>query len=152
MLTNSMGLMECVGSFNDCRDVIANVEATKPDVVRMDIDMPFVNGIEGVRLIRTKFPDLQVLMQTVVGAVSVAIKEGLVDQKQPFEWDPAVASFLKCGNVPSFVTFRNQRIGSLGNRSEIQELAILGRLGSLLGNGGKFAACPTACVFHSWRG
>nr|MBP8073853.1 response regulator [Bacteroidia bacterium] len=75
------GLMECAGSFNDCRDVIANVEATKPDVVRMDIDKPFVNGIEGVRLIRTKFPDLKVLMQTVGGAVSVAIKEGLVDQK-----------------------------------------------------------------------
>jgi DNA-binding NarL/FixJ family response regulator len=81
MLINSMELMECVGSFNDCRDVIANVEATKPDVARMEIDMPFVNVIEGVRLIRTKFPDLQVLMQTVVGAVSVAIKEGLVDQK-----------------------------------------------------------------------
>ncbi|MEK7855566.1 MAG: hypothetical protein AAB288_05710 [Acidobacteriota bacterium] len=27
--------------------------------------MPYVNGIEGVRIIRTKYPELKVLMQTV---------------------------------------------------------------------------------------
>jgi len=57
--------MECVGMFEDCSNVIENVRDTCPDVVLMDIEMPSVNGIEGVRKIKAKYPDMLVLMQTV---------------------------------------------------------------------------------------
>ena len=57
--------MECVGAFNDCREVIKRIEVTQPDVVLMDIDMPNVNGIEGLKILRTQFPELKILMQTV---------------------------------------------------------------------------------------
>jgi len=57
--------MDCVGMFQDCTQVLKNIEDTKPDVVLMDIEMPGVNGIEGVKKIRQKFPDVLVLMQTV---------------------------------------------------------------------------------------
>lgn len=65
LLIELSGNMECVGAFNDCRDVIKKVEVTQPDVVLMDIDMPNVNGIEGLKILRTQFPDLKILMQTV---------------------------------------------------------------------------------------
>lgn len=57
--------MECVGRFEDCRDVVRHVAETSPDVVLMDIDMPHVNGIEGVEQIKKSFPKVRVLMQTV---------------------------------------------------------------------------------------
>lgn len=57
--------MICVGTFEDCSDVLLNIESLQPDVVLMDIDMPIVNGIEGVRLIRKSFPGLCIIMQTV---------------------------------------------------------------------------------------
>lgn len=57
--------MECVGAFNDCRDVIKRIEVTQPDVILMDIDMPNVNGIEGLKILRKEFPELKILMQTV---------------------------------------------------------------------------------------
>jgi DNA-binding NarL/FixJ family response regulator len=57
--------MECVGLFEDCTDAIENVDESKPDVVLMDIEMPGVNGIEGVKRIKQKFPNVLVLMQTV---------------------------------------------------------------------------------------
>lgn len=57
--------MECVGMWPDCRKVVENVENAKPDVVLMDVDMPNVNGIEGLILLRKNFPDLKILMQTV---------------------------------------------------------------------------------------
>lgn len=57
--------MSCVGSFPDCRDVLRKVVACKPDVILMDIDMPHVDGVEGVTTIRQQFADVKILMQTV---------------------------------------------------------------------------------------
>jgi len=57
--------MHCVGAFPDCSNVIADIDQTKPDIVLMDIDMPKVNGIEGVKLIRQKNSGIKILMQTV---------------------------------------------------------------------------------------
>lgn len=57
--------MELVGIFEDCTHVLKNIEETRPMVVLMDIQMPNVNGIEGVKKIKSKFPDVMVLMQTV---------------------------------------------------------------------------------------
>lgn len=65
MLINSSPKMTCVGTFFDCSNVIADTRKSNPDVVLMDIDMPNVNGIEGVKLIRLNFPKVQILMQTV---------------------------------------------------------------------------------------
>lgn len=65
LLINSSPIMTCVGAFFDCSNVIADVRKTDPGIVLMDIDMPNVNGIEGVKLIRLNFPKVQVLMQTV---------------------------------------------------------------------------------------
>lgn len=65
MLLGKKERMECVGAFEDCRDVLKNIETCKPDVVLMDIDMPNVNGIEGLMLIRKHFPEIKILMQTV---------------------------------------------------------------------------------------
>jgi DNA-binding NarL/FixJ family response regulator len=56
---------KCVGAFEDCLDILKNIEDTKPDVVLMDIEMPGINGIEGVRILREKYPHLKILMQTI---------------------------------------------------------------------------------------
>ncbi|MBL7952393.1 MAG: response regulator transcription factor [Flavobacteriales bacterium] len=65
MLIDSSDEMECVGTFPDCRDVLRNVAECTPDVVLMDIDMPHVDGVAGVTLLRKQFKDLKILMQTV---------------------------------------------------------------------------------------
>lgn len=57
--------MEFAGSFADCSNVIADMETVKPDVVLMDIEMPNVDGISGVKLIRKNFPGIHIIMQTV---------------------------------------------------------------------------------------
>ena len=64
LLTLSEGLV-CCGSFPDCSNVAEEVKTLLPDVVLMDIDMPNVNGIEGLKIIHLQFPGVRVLMQTV---------------------------------------------------------------------------------------
>ena len=65
LLINQTKDMVCVATFENCSNVVHEVEIFKPDVVLMDIDMPEVNGIEGLRLIRKHAPDVMVVMQTV---------------------------------------------------------------------------------------
>ena len=56
---------QCVGAFEDCSTLIKNVKDTNPDIVLMDIGMPGINGIEAVKMLREKFPELKILMQTI---------------------------------------------------------------------------------------
>ena len=55
----------CVGAYEDCINLMEDVAKDRPDVVLMDIQMPGINGIEAVSMLREKYPDLKILMQTI---------------------------------------------------------------------------------------
>lgn len=55
----------CVGAFAHCERVVENIEETQPDVILMDIEMPLVSGIEAVRMIRERYPEVKILMETI---------------------------------------------------------------------------------------
>jgi DNA-binding NarL/FixJ family response regulator len=55
----------CVGAFENCSQLLKNVQDFKPDVVLMDIQMPGMNGIEAVKILREKYPHLKIMMQTI---------------------------------------------------------------------------------------
>lgn len=57
--------MECTGDYEDCSNLVANLSTNTPDVVLMDIHMPGVDGIEGVKLLQKHFPQTFIIMQTV---------------------------------------------------------------------------------------
>jgi two-component system, NarL family, nitrate/nitrite response regulator NarL len=57
--------LEFTAAAADCSDAMNDMNTWLPDVVLMDINMPHVNGIEGLRRIKEKFPQVKVLMQTV---------------------------------------------------------------------------------------
>lgn len=54
-----------VGSFQDCDNAVTEVENLNAQLVIMDIDMPGVGGVEGVRQIKAHYPDVKVIMHTV---------------------------------------------------------------------------------------
>lgn len=52
------------GAYPNGNQLVANLQDTQTDVVLMDIDMPGVNGIEATAIIKSHFPDINVLMLT----------------------------------------------------------------------------------------
>jgi DNA-binding NarL/FixJ family response regulator len=53
------------GSYVDARDCLNIVKKVKPDVVLMDIEMPYMSGIEAMRLLKKQNPEVKILMQTI---------------------------------------------------------------------------------------
>lgn len=71
--------MHFVAAFENAEDVVKRVRAHKPDIVLMDIEMPGINGIEAVKLLKEAEPQTIILMQTVFDEERIifdAIKAG----------------------------------------------------------------------------
>ena len=57
--------MKCVVSLNNLLNVVSEFQKSQPDIVLMDIGLPAINGIEGVRTVKSNFENIQVIMFTV---------------------------------------------------------------------------------------
>jgi DNA-binding NarL/FixJ family response regulator len=64
-LLNGTEGYKCVGKFGSMEEALRNIERDVPDVVLSDIGLPGMDGIEGVRIIKEKFPDMTILMLSV---------------------------------------------------------------------------------------
>ncbi len=59
------GEFDCLSDYACAEDALAKLPSDRPDVVLMDIKMEGMNGIECVRLLKGKMPDVQIIMLTV---------------------------------------------------------------------------------------
>ncbi len=64
----------CIGAFSDCETAIAEIAADPPDVVLMDLGLPGMSGIEGIRRIKERLPELDVLVLTVHGETNLVFE------------------------------------------------------------------------------
>lgn len=55
----------CENAYESCEAAIPELLKSKPDIVLMDIDLPGMNGVDGVRLIRKSNDSIFILMLTI---------------------------------------------------------------------------------------
>lgn len=65
LLSGVDGYIVC-GDYENCTNAAAVVDEHEPDVVIMDIDMPGVDGIDGLRIIKERRPQTYIIMHTVM--------------------------------------------------------------------------------------
>ena len=78
-LLNALTDIEIVGEAADGKSAIQQVDALKPDVVLMDINMPGINGIDATKRILSQHPDLGIIMVTMLeddASVFAAMRAG----------------------------------------------------------------------------
>jgi DNA-binding NarL/FixJ family response regulator len=55
----------CTGSYRSMEEAIPKMGGNVPDVLLSDIGLPGMDGIEGIRILKQKHPDLTILMLSV---------------------------------------------------------------------------------------
>ena len=55
----------CAGSYRSMEEALAKIASDVPDVALVDIGLPGMDGIEGIRLLKERYPNLVLLAHTV---------------------------------------------------------------------------------------
>jgi DNA-binding NarL/FixJ family response regulator len=65
LIVNSSQKFVVVNAYGSCEEAIENLHRDKPEIILMDIELPGMNGIQGAKTIKEKFPHTEVIMVTV---------------------------------------------------------------------------------------
>jgi len=62
-----------VGTATNGKDALLKAESLQPDLVLMDMEMPEVTGLEATTQLRTRFPNIRVIVVTVHDSIEVKL-------------------------------------------------------------------------------
>jgi DNA-binding NarL/FixJ family response regulator len=153
--------MYCTGAFADANKLLRNMQLSNPDVVMMDINMPGTSGIEAVKTIKLKFPQVQILMQTVFeendkifAAICAGASGYMLKKTKPQKMIEAIrethlggAPMTPSVAVKVLQMFRSQSIGKQNEFIDLseREKEILG----LLVKGNSYKAVASECFIST---
>ena len=117
-LLNHQEGMRCVCALSNLLNVVSEFRKYRPDIVLMDIGLPDISGIEGVRVVKENFTEIEVLMFTVFDddeKIFEAIKAGasgyLLKKSSTDEIIEAIVSLYN-GGAPMSASIARQVIRS----------------------------------------
>ena len=113
-----------LGAFSDCSNVEQEVKDFYPDIILMDIDMPNVNGIEAVQIIRKFNTQCQILMITIFDDTSHVFEAIYADANgyllKKFISSKLIHSMEEClqGGAPMSPSIARMVIGKLQKNTD----------------------------------
>ena len=76
MLINGTDGFACRGKYGSMEEGLRRLVAELPDVVLCDIGLPGMDGIEGIKILKERFPDLLVIMLTIYDDEKGCVAQG----------------------------------------------------------------------------
>ncbi|MBI9072530.1 MAG: response regulator transcription factor [Melioribacteraceae bacterium] len=96
---------EVVDQANDGQEAIEKYEKCRPDLILMDLNMPNLNGIETSKILKTKYPDVKILIlsmhdnsEFILDALSVGVEGYILKMSNLKEVIKAIKDVHKGGN------------------------------------------------------
>ncbi|MBN2000004.1 response regulator transcription factor [candidate division KSB1 bacterium] len=56
---------KCIGDYTDCESMLNELDRRIPDILLMDIGLPGMSGIEGVKIVQNRYPEVNILMLSI---------------------------------------------------------------------------------------
>ena len=105
---------ECVGAFPNCNNLLKNITHTNPDVVLMDIEMPGMNGIEAVSLIKEDHPGTK---EKIFRSICAGAEGYILKHTSPAEIMEAIKEIYE-GGSPMTPSIANRVLKMVKNRPD----------------------------------
>jgi DNA-binding NarL/FixJ family response regulator len=117
-LINATEGYECISAYADCESALNHFEEELPDVILMDIGLPGMSGIDGIKIIKAKRPDIDIIVLTihendqyVFDALCAGATGYLIKETQPVKILDAIKE-VHSGGAPMSTQIARMLIGS----------------------------------------
>ncbi len=65
LIINSVSNYYVVNGYDNAEDAIKNLKKDKPDIILMDLELPGMNGIDAINIIKKSSPHIQLIVNTI---------------------------------------------------------------------------------------
>ncbi|MBL6448004.1 response regulator transcription factor [Fulvivirga sp. 29W222] len=65
LIINSVSDYYVVNAYDNAEDCIKNLKKDKPEIILMDLELPGINGIEAIALIKKQNPGIELIVNTI---------------------------------------------------------------------------------------
>jgi DNA-binding NarL/FixJ family response regulator len=124
-ILNGTSGYSCCGAFGDSYQLSGRVERSRPDVILMDIEMPGISGIEATQSVRSLYPGVKILIQTVfndsekIFQALCAGASGYILKNEPPQRYLESISEVYNGGAPFSMSIASKVLGFFANRNVI---------------------------------
>lgn len=157
-LINGSDGFRCIATYDSCEKALSEIKAEPPDVLLMDLHLPGMSGVQGIRKIRDILPAVHVLVLTVsqqdaivFEALCAGAKGYLTKKAEPVKILKAIKEMLE-GGSPMSPQIARLVVESF--QSEPQDIGLSGREEQVLrllckGNSYKMIASTLSISHHT---